>query len=64
MEQNNIDDEEIVSASARAGPDLQVLFREPFELYGGSFSVGESQKQKIVRDRVYRFYEDKVQTQA
>lgn len=55
-------DDESASGSKRAGPDLEVLFREPFELYGGSFAISESQKDKIIRDKVYRFYEEKIQT--
>lgn len=64
LEENGVDYEETETTSKGAGHDLYVLFKEPFELFGGSFKVGENHKKQVVRDRVYRFYEEKITTQT
>jgi len=36
------------------------MIGEPFELYGGNFTLAENEKQRLAKDRVYRFYEAKL----
>ena len=58
-------DESVEDTNTTQAPDIEQRLKmftdEPFNLYGGSFMPSESHKQKLIRDRVYRFYEARLQ---